>query len=75
MMSPDVSRFCAQVLHRASPRLGDDLSNDELFDRVDAWMETAAEIRTAAETTARVADLPSWLLELAREAGMEVPTG
>jgi hypothetical protein len=72
MMTPEVSRFSAQVLWRASPRLADDLSTDEMFDRMCAWLKTAAAIREAAETntTARVADLPTWLLELAAEVGI-----
>jgi hypothetical protein len=70
-----VALLCAHVLSRASPPLTDHLTTEELFNRLDAWLKTAAAIREAAETTKRVADLPSWLLELAREAGMEVPTG
>lgn len=76
MATPEVSRFITALIASAAPR-GADLAAmraPEATAALKAWWPTEDSLRQLAGLRQRVADMPQWVLDLAAEYGVEIPT-
>jgi hypothetical protein len=71
VMTPEVSRFLAEVMYTGRRHACDGIVFRTEFERymaaVEQWQRTETRILAAGKTAEWVGDLPAWVLDLARE--------
>ena len=72
-MQPDISRYCAEVMHKGRARVDLSGSSEAVLDRLQMQWRVEHAIREAGSRARRVADLPQWLLDLGDQLGVERP--